>query len=78
MREQLIKKLDSIVAEKNSHDNGYHYKAIVNDWQNYGKNRTYFSYIETRDHSKHYVKVSYGYIDNLTGKYHPEIYANLE
>lgn len=77
-RQGLINKLNEIVMENNSHDNGYHYEAVVKDWENYGKSRTYFSIIETRDHSKHYVTARYGYIDNQTGVYYPAIYANLE
>ena len=63
--------------KKNSHDNGYHYKAVVNDWKNYGKSRTYFSIIETRDHSKHYAKTEYGYLDNQTGEYVRAKYSTL-
>ena len=77
MKEQLIKKLNEIVDEKNSHDNGYHYEAVVNDWENYGKSRTYFSIVETRDNSKHYSKTRYGFFDNQSEKYVPEKYAKL-
>lgn len=77
MKEQLITKLNEIVAEENSHDNGYHYRAVVKDWENYGKSRTYFSIIETRDNSKHYKKISYGYFDNKSEEYVPEKYAKL-
>lgn len=77
MKEQLIEKLNEIVAEENSHDNGYHYEAMVKEWENYGKSRTYFSVIETRDNSKHYKKISYGYFDNIAEKYVAEKYATL-
>lgn len=74
---KLIAKLREIVAEKNSHDNGYHYEEVVRDWENYGKSRTYFSFIETRDHSKHYAKTEFGYLDNKTGEYVRAKYATL-
>ena len=77
LKEQLIAKLNAIVAEKNSYDNGYHYRAEVNDWENYGKSRTYFAIIETRDNSKHYSKTRYGYFDNQTEEYVREKYATL-
>lgn len=77
MKQQLINKLNEIVDEKNSHDNGYHYKAVVSNWENYGKSRTYFSIIETRDHSKHYAKTEYGYLDNQTDEYIRAKYATL-
>ena len=77
MRDQLIKKLNEIVDEKNSYNNGYHYEAVVNDWENYGKSRTYFSIIETRSNSKHFNKIRYGYFDNKSGEYFREKYATL-
>lgn len=77
MKEQLIERLNAIVDEKNSHDNGYHYEAVVNEWENYGKSRTYFSIIETRDHSKHCNETRYGYFDNKTEEYFPAKYAKL-
>lgn len=77
-KEILIVKLEEIVAEKNSHNNGYHYEVKISDWANYGKSRTYFSYIETRGNSKHYVIKKFGYWDNQTGMYCPEKYGNLE
>lgn len=76
-KEQLINKLEAIVEEKNSYDNGFHYEAVVSDWENYGKSRTYFSIIETRDNSKHYSKTRYGYFDNQTEEYVREKYATL-
>lgn len=76
-RDEMIAKLEALVAENNSHDNGYHYKAIVSDWENYGKNRTYLSYVETRDHSKHNVIKKFGYVDNATNEYVPEKYGKL-
>ena len=77
LRDKLIETLEAIVEEKNSHDNGYHYEAVVSDWENYGKSRTYFSIIETRDNSKHYSETRYGYINNQTEEYVREKYATL-
>ena len=77
MREQLIERLNEIVCEKNSHDNGYHYEAVVKDWENYGKSRTYFSIVETRRNSKHCSVTRYGYFDNKSGEYVREKYATL-
>lgn len=57
---------------------GHLTEAVARDWENYGKSRTYFSLVETRDNSKHCVKKDYGYIDNQTGKYFPHKYNTLE
>lgn len=74
----LIDRLNAIAAEANAHNNGFHTEAVARDWENYGKSRTYFSLVETRDNSKHCVKKDYGYIDNQTGKYFPHKYNTLE
>ena len=74
----FIAKLDAIVAEANSHDNGYHYEMVLNNWENYGRSRTYFAVYETRDNSRHNKKFDYGYFDNETQKYFPTKYNNLE
>lgn len=67
LKEQLIEKLSKIASEKEG--NGWHYEAVASDWENYGKSRTYFSIIETRDNSKHNVKMKYGYFDNISEEY---------
>ena len=77
LKEQLIKRLETIATEAESHDNGYHYEISIKDWENYGKSRTYFTIFETRDNSRHNKKISYGYFDNQTEKYIPEKYGNL-
>lgn len=64
-----IKRLETIV--KHSEGGNYHYEVVANDWEGYGKNRTYLSIIETRDNSKHHVERKYGYIDNISGEYVP-------
>ena len=66
---EVITRLNAIADEANSHDNGYHYEVVARDWANYGKNRTYFSIVETRDNSKHYVKKDYGFYDNNADEY---------
>lgn len=68
-KNEVINRLNKIAADANSHDNGYHYEVITNEWVKYGKNRTYFSIVETRDNSKHYVKKDYGYFDNNADEY---------
>lgn len=51
----------------------YELDVVINDWQNYGKDRTYFSIVEKSktNTSKHYVKKEYGYFDNIENKYVP-------
>lgn len=66
---EVITRLNAIADEANSHDNGYHYEVVARDWANYGKNRTYFSIVETRANSKHYVKKDYGFYDNNADEY---------
>ena len=63
-KKDIIERINAIANLANSYDNGYHYEVKVNEWVKYGKNRTYFSIVETRDNSKHYVKKDYGYYDN--------------
>ena len=67
LRTEAERRLETIVnASKND---VYDYKIIINEWNNYGKSRTYFSIIETRKNSKHHVERRYGYIDNETDEY---------
>lgn len=74
---EAIKRLGTIV--KHSTNSNYHYEVKANDWQkiddkNGGailKHRTYFSIVETREHSKHHAEREYGYMDMLTGEYYP-------
>lgn len=70
-KDEIIEKLDKIVAIGNARGNGYHYDLIINDWAKYGKDRTYFKIIETRDHSKHHKEGNYGYFDNIENEYVP-------
>lgn len=66
---EIITRLAAITDYANSHDNGYHYELRISEWVKYGKDRTYFSIIETRDNSKHYVKKDYGFFDNNADEY---------
>lgn len=74
-REDAIKRLETIIEK--SQASGHNYEVKVNDWENYGKSRTYFSIIETRDNSKHYATKKYGYINNDNGEYVAEKYGDL-
>lgn len=63
------RRLEIIIENSVAYDNA---RIVMNDWQNYGKDRTY---IEVRYGRK---KVQpYGYIDNETGEYVPEKYGDL-
>ena len=48
---------------------GYNYRIQTSDWEKYGKSRTYFKIIETRDNSKRRAEYDYGYYDNKEEKY---------
>lgn len=65
--EEAEKRLETIVNA--SGNDVYDYEIIVSEWNNYGKSRTYFKIIETRNNSKHHVERLYGYIDNESGEY---------
>ena len=78
IREQFVKGIEKMVEEMNENNNGYHYRAVVSDWENYGKSRTYFKIIETRDNSKHHVEKNYGYFDNQTDEYIPHTYNHIK
>lgn len=67
LKEQLIKKMEMLAGLREG--DGWHYEVSVNDWKKYGKDRTYFAVIETRDNSKRYVKHDCGYYDNISEKY---------
>ena len=68
---EIIARLNAIADLANSYDNGYHYEVKISEWVKYGKDRTYFSIIETRDNSKHYVKKDYGFYDNNAEEFVP-------
>lgn len=68
LKEQIIDELESLISEATP---VYDYRIVERDWANYGKDRTYYSVVETRRNSKHYTKYDFGYVDNCTGEYVP-------
>ncbi|MCC8047320.1 MAG: hypothetical protein LIP12_17840 [Clostridiales bacterium] len=68
-KEDAIKRLEVIMEHSKS--DLYHHEVKATDWEKYGKNRTYLSIVETKSGTTHYKKFDYGFIDNLTGEYHP-------
>lgn len=70
-KDELKNRIEAIANEANSHENGYHYEVVENDWENYGKSRTYFKIVETRENSKHYTVRDYGFYDNIEEKFVP-------
>lgn len=77
-RQQIINRLHEIVANSTICA-GYEMEIKANDWQKYGKDRTYFSIVERSNNakvSKHYKEKKYGYIDNITGEYFPVKYGD--
>ena len=66
---EVMSRINEIAEMANANDNGYHYEVITTYWSNYGKIRTYFAIIETRDNSKHSNKLDYGYYDDAANKY---------
>lgn len=70
-KKDIVNRINAIADLANSYDNGYHYEVKINEWVKYGKDRTYFSIVETRDNSKHYVKKDYGYFDNNAEEFVP-------
>lgn len=67
LRKEIEERLQYLVSIAPKH---FNYEIKINDWEKYGKSRTYFKVVETRDHSKHYVEFEYGYIDNADNTYH--------
>lgn len=68
IRDRVVDNLNDLI---NQAAKVYNYEIVENVWENYGKSRTYFKIIETRDYSKHYAVYDFGYIDNKTDEYHP-------
>ncbi len=72
----LIERVNKIAEEsterfKTDGKIDYYYTVYVNDWQNYGKDRTYINVYEKRTHSTHNKQINCGYYDNASGKYFP-------
>lgn len=76
-KQQIIDRLNEIVANS-AILAGCELIVNANDWQNYGKDRTYFAIVErsTGRASCHYKEKKYGYIDNITGEYFPAKYGD--
>lgn len=68
MEEKVIDELNDLIENATK---AFNYRIKESVWENYGKSRTYFKIIRTRDFSKHYSEYDFGYIDNKTGEYHP-------
>lgn len=67
MKEKVVAELKELIANA---PNIYNYEIVESDWEKYGKSRTYFKVLETREHSTHRIYRDYGYIDNMTNEYH--------
>ena len=74
-RMQIIVRLEEMAEEMRAkgRSEGFRYNVIVTNYTKpqWETDRTYFKIIETRDYCGHYVIKDYGYIDNVTGRYHP-------
>ena len=68
IKEECIDRMNTILAASN---NAYDREIVARDWQNYGKDRTYLSIVETGRGTKHYAKYDFGFIDNNTNEYVP-------
>lgn len=75
-REQAVLRLEYIVKGSCCPPSCEMY-PIVSDWENYGKNRTYFKIVLT-DHKGYYRCREYGYFDNIEKKYIPTQASSLE
>lgn len=72
-KNECINRLEVIfnASVQGSQDSIYKLTVKANDWKKYGKDRTYFSIVETSTASKHYVTKDYGYYDNINNEYVP-------
>ena len=68
MKNTIITKIENII---NNSADCYNYEIVAKDWIKGDMNRTYIAVIETADHTKHYKKHEFGYIDNITNEYIP-------
>lgn len=69
-----------VLVDERGDGGGYHYTIEENNWENYGKSRTYYNIIETRDNSKHRSEYRFGYYDNKEEKYvagKSDVYRNF-
>lgn len=77
-----IRKRLEALADERGDGGGYHYDIQERNWDSYGKSRTYFKIIETRDNSKRRVEYDYGYYDNkeeqyVAGRGKGDVYSNF-
>lgn len=78
-KKECIERLEFIRQNSTTYDYCV-LEVVAIDWQKSGKNRTYFTIVEksiNKKVSKHYKKKTYGYLDNITGKYFPYKYGDL-
>lgn len=68
-KEMIIKRLEKLVEASQIGDETYKTEIKVSEWNNYGKSRTYFSIVRTRENSRHYEKLDCGYFDNQSEEY---------
>lgn len=71
LEQRAIQSIENIIKHSEAKANVYNLKLTVNNWRNYGKNRTYLAVIETCNGTTHYVKYDFGYIDNAKNTYVP-------
>lgn len=73
-KKELIERAELIIQNSTCKDY-MEFELKINDWENYGKSRTYFSIVKkSRDYrvSKYYTERRYGYLDNISGEYVPD------
>ena len=66
-KQEIIERLNK-VCEASQNDR-FTIEARITEWENYGKNRTYFKMVETSSVTKHYQAIDFGYFDNKKGVY---------
>ena len=67
LEEKVMDELKALVEDATD---VFNYNVSSKLWEKYGKSRTYFKIVETRNNSKHYTEYDFGYIDNKTNEYH--------
>lgn len=72
LKDRIIERLELLASDETM--DTFHCYASVRDWQNYGKDRTYFKIVRTRDHSKMHQEFDYGYYDNILDEYVPGLH----
>lgn len=70
-KDYLVKKLEEKRVRTAERYSCFIYFAHANDWQNYGKDRTYFVVYEKSNVTRHNVKIDCGYFDNIKNEYIP-------